>query len=217
MTQFGDDKTSKILLLDISSIEINKKENTKDFNHIFITLLNRILDKLAETVQIEFYIVALLPRVAMFVKRKEKQTLAEKFQEVIKVEKDITSISIHLGNEEDKYSTSKKNGKKGKQISESELEKKDKDPIDMESMQPLIKQLANEIIDMNKRKGKGKKPFNPLFKKKTNTSTPPPIPPNSGINLEDYSMENFCHTHHANHSKKTFPKFINSFIAMMLP
>ena len=30
-------------------------------------------------------------------------------------------------------------------------------------------------------------------------------------------MDNFCHTHYANHSEKTCPKFINSFKEMILP
>ena len=63
----------------------------------------------------------------------------------------------------------------------------------------------NEIIDLNKNKGEGKKPFNHFFKRKTNMNNPPPTPSNFGINLEDYAMENFCHAHHANHSERTFP------------
>ena len=98
MTQFGDDKTSRILFLQISRIKINNKQKVKDFNQIFITLLNRILDKLVELVQIEFYTSTLPPPIAMFVKGKKKQTLAENFQEAIKVEKDLEYISIHLRN-----------------------------------------------------------------------------------------------------------------------
>ena len=75
----------------------------------------------------------------------------------------------------------------------------------MESMQRVIKQLTNEIIDLNKKTGEGKKPFKPFFKKKTSMDTPPLIPPTSGINLEDCAMENFCHTHHTNHSERTCP------------
>ena len=123
------------MFLEISKIKINKKEKVKDFNQIFITILNRIPNNLAEVVvQIEFYIVALPPPIGMFIKRKEKQTLEENFQEANKVEKDIASISRHLGNEENKYSTSERNGKKGKRISKSKSDKKDKDPTDMESI-----------------------------------------------------------------------------------
>ena len=42
--------------------------------------------------QIEFYTAALLAHISMFVKRKEKQTLAENFEEAIKVEKDLEAI-----------------------------------------------------------------------------------------------------------------------------
>ena len=118
---------------------------------------------MAEAVQIEYYTATLLPPVSMFVKSKEKQTLGENFQEAIKVEKDLETISIHLGNEENKASTSGRNWNKGKWISKSKSDKKDKDPIDMESMQQMIKHLMNEIIDLKKRKVDGKKPFKPLF------------------------------------------------------
>jgi hypothetical protein len=42
----------------------------------------------------------------MFVKRKEKHTLAENFKESIKVEKDFASISSHPSNQENRPSTS---------------------------------------------------------------------------------------------------------------
>ena len=62
-------------------------------------------------------------------------------------------------------------------------------------------------------KGEGKK----HVKNKTNTNTSPQIPPTSGINFEDYAMDNFCRTHYSNNSEKTCPKFINSFKEMILP
>lgn len=73
---------------------------------IFITLLNRIPDKPADAVKIDFYIVTLLPPVTMFVKRKSKQTLVKNFVEAIKVEKDLAIISHHLGNDKSEASTS---------------------------------------------------------------------------------------------------------------
>ena len=53
------------------------------------------MDKPVESIQIEFYIDSLLPPITMFVNGKEKQTLAENFQEAIKVEKDLVAISSH--------------------------------------------------------------------------------------------------------------------------
>jgi hypothetical protein len=85
----------------------------------------------------------------------------------------------------------------------------------MESMQRVLKQITNELIDLKKRKGEGKKPFKPFMKKRTYST--PPIPSTSGINIEDYAMDNFYRTHHANHSKRTCPEFINSFTAMVTP
>ena len=85
----------------------------------------------------------------------------------------------------------------------------------MTSMQRVIKQLTNELIDLNNTKGEGNKPFKPFMKKRTDSS--PQIPPTFGINVEDYAMDNFCCTHHMNHSERTCPKFINSFTTMLTP
>lgn len=85
--RLGADKTSRTLLLELSRLRINKNEKVKEFNQIFITLLNRISDKPAEAIQIEYYTVALPLSIAMFVKREEIRTLVENFVEAIKVEK----------------------------------------------------------------------------------------------------------------------------------
>jgi hypothetical protein len=42
----------------------------------------------------------------MFVKRKEIITLEENFEEAMKIEKDLASISIHRNNDESEASTS---------------------------------------------------------------------------------------------------------------
>ena len=126
-------------------------------------------------------------------------------------------ISNHTGNEECKASTSENNGKKNKGTSKIDSNKKEKEYTNMESMQQMIKQLMTKIVYLKKNKGEGKKPFNPFIKKRTNIDTPPHIAPNLEINLEDYAMDNFCHTHHANHSNKTCPNFINSFSVVLVP
>ena len=74
-------------------------------------------------------------------------------------------------------------------------------------------QLKNEIMNLKRNKGEGKKPI----KKKTNKNTSPQILSTLGINLKDYVMDNFCHAHYANHSEKTSRKFVNLFKAMVLP
>ena len=45
-----------------------------------------------------------------------------------------------------------------------DTEKRDKEPMDMTSMQRFIQQLMNDIIDLKKNKGEGKKPFKPFMK-----------------------------------------------------
>lgn len=71
------------------------------------------------------------------------------------------------------------------------------------------------FTDLKKNKGDVNKPFKPFMKKRTNST--PQIPPISGINIEYYAMDNYCHTGLANHSKRTCPKFINSFTTLLTP
>jgi hypothetical protein len=78
------------------------------------------------------------------------------------VEKDIASIASFQGNEENKPSSSEKPIKK-KGILKTDTEKKDKEATDMASIQRALKQTTNELIDLKKIKGEGKKPFKPLM------------------------------------------------------
>ena len=215
LSQFGDDRTSGVLVLELSRMMFEKNDKVEDFNRRFINLLNKIPGNPVESIQVEFYIVALPPAIAMFVKAREKITLAENFLEAIKVEKDMASISSHQGNEENKPYSSEKNTKKNKGILRTDTKKKDKEPIDTTSMKRVIKQLTNDIIDLKKNIGEGKKPFKLFMKKRTYFV--PQLPPTLGINIENYAMDNFCRTHHANHYERTCPEFINSFTAMLTP
>ena len=180
LNQFGDDRTSGMLVLEISRMRCYKKDKIKDFNQRFINLLNYIPEKPAKSIQVKFYTTSLPPSIAMFVKARQKRTLAENFIKALQVEKDIASISSSQGNEENKPSSSEKTIKK-KGILKTDTEKKDKEPTDMASMQRVLKQITNELIDLKKRKGEGKNPFKPFMKKRTYSA--PPIPPTLGINI----------------------------------
>ena len=78
---------------------------------------------------------------------------------------------------------------KKKGILKTDTEKKDKEPTNMASVQRVLKQITNELIDLKKNKGEGKKPFKPFMKKRTYSA--PQIPPTSGINIEYYAMDKF--------------------------
>ena len=77
----------------------------------------------------------------------------------------------------------------------------------------VIFQLQSEIMSLKRSKKEGKKPT----MNKTNINNSHQIPPTSGINLEDYVMDNFCHAHYTNHSEKSCLEFMNLFKAMILP
>jgi hypothetical protein len=68
LNQFRDDRTSGMLVLEISRMRCDKKDKIKDFNQRIINRLNRILEKPTESIQVELYTVALPPFIAMFVK-----------------------------------------------------------------------------------------------------------------------------------------------------
>ena len=76
LSQFGDDRTFGVLVLELLRIRFDKKEKVKDFNGRFISLLNHIPENPVEYIQVEFYIASLPPAIAMFVKAREKRTLA---------------------------------------------------------------------------------------------------------------------------------------------
>jgi len=68
---------------------LEKKEKVKDFNQCFTTVLNKFIVEIAplEPLAFKYYTSALLPSIAMFVKRADKATLAHNFQEAKVVEK----------------------------------------------------------------------------------------------------------------------------------
>ena len=68
ISQFGDDKTSRMMVLELSRMRCDKKDRIKYFNQRFINHLNRIPEKPTESIQVEFYTVVLPPTIAMFVK-----------------------------------------------------------------------------------------------------------------------------------------------------
>lgn len=77
----------------------------------------------------------------------------------------------------------------------------------------VILKLQNEIMSLKRSKREGKKPM----KKMTNKNNSHQIPPTSGINFEDYEMDNFCCAYYANHSEKNCLEFMNLFKVMILP
>jgi hypothetical protein len=88
-----------MMVLELLRMRCDKKDRIKDFNQRFINHLNHIPKKPIESIQVEFYIAALPPSIAMFVKAQQKRTLAENFIEAFQVENDIASISSSQDNE----------------------------------------------------------------------------------------------------------------------
>lgn len=76
MTKFREDDNLGTLLLNISSMRVEEKENIKDFNQIILTILIQIptTSKPNDAVLMEFYTKALPHSMAMWVKMEGKST-----------------------------------------------------------------------------------------------------------------------------------------------
>lgn len=83
----------------------------------------------------------------------------------------------------------------------------------MDSLSKIIKKLSNGVVDLKKSYNEGtscRRPWRPLFKR--NTSPPSNQNPSANqIQLEEFSLQNFCREHNANHCEQTCPSFINMF------
>ena len=88
---FGDDKTPKELVIELSSMKTKDEERVKDYNHWFSYLKNRIPNTVipVEELLVSYYIKGLPTQIAMWVKRSRKESLQDAFSEAIKVERDM--------------------------------------------------------------------------------------------------------------------------------
>jgi hypothetical protein len=92
-----DEKNLAILFKELVALNIENKENVKDFKKKFTTILNNIMVESTppETMTIQYYTSALHPSIGMFVKQVGKVTLAKTFEESKEFEKDILSLGSH--------------------------------------------------------------------------------------------------------------------------
>ena len=75
--KFGDDKTPKELVRELSSMKTKGKERVKDYNQWFSYLKNRIPSTIlpVEELLVAYYIKGLPTQIAMWVKRARKESL----------------------------------------------------------------------------------------------------------------------------------------------
>jgi hypothetical protein len=110
LEKFRDDKSPEVLVMELSSLKMNPKENIKDFNQRFLTLKNQIPTNSmpTENLIITYYTKSLHQNIAIWVKRSKKATLLEAFEEASQIEKDILSLKYTTSNEKETSSSSKK-------------------------------------------------------------------------------------------------------------
>ena len=137
------------MVLELSQMSMVPKEWVKKFNQILLTLRNKILTdmRLVEEVTIEFYTKGLPVTIAMFLKRVKLTTLAVVFDETVLIEKKRNNLVANMENECDNPSTSKKCTE---QSDKNIPENKEASSFDLDSLQMVIKKLADEVIDIKK-------------------------------------------------------------------
>ena len=98
MTNFEEDETLHTLLMKISSIRLESKEKVKDFNQMFLTLLNEFptTTEPNDIVLMEWYTKDISHSMAMWVKMSRNAPFNETFDEAIKVEKEMPSLSTNM-------------------------------------------------------------------------------------------------------------------------
>jgi hypothetical protein len=110
-----------------------------------MTFLNKKLEYSwpPTNVLLEFYTTSLPSSITIFVKREAKNTLDETIEETLDVEMEMTSI-VNKVAVEDRRALPPTNRVTLKD------EKKDKEALDFESLQKLVKSLTNDILDIKK-------------------------------------------------------------------
>ena len=104
LTKFGDDKSTKTLISDLSNLKAEAREPIKDFNVRFNKILNKIptASQPSKEVRCEWYITTLPSNLAVFVDRENKKTLVENLTEAIAVEKHVIALEKRSAIEERK-------------------------------------------------------------------------------------------------------------------
>ena len=123
---------------------------------------------------------------AMFVRQRAKLTLAENFEEAIKVEKDMSAIKANPGMDTDAASSSHK--KTGSPTKNTNPDKKGQDSLDLDSLQSVIKKLSNEIIDLNKGSSENTPPKEPPrqpFRRPFPNTAPRQTPPSEANSVDE--------------------------------
>jgi hypothetical protein len=130
--KFGDENTPISLFKELVALNMGKKENIKDFNQCFTTILHKFTIETTplEPLIVEYYTSTFLPSIGMLVKSANKTTLAQNFEEFKEVERELFSLGNHSASKETKV-----DGKKPLLLSKPF----EKDPKDIDSVVKLVK------------------------------------------------------------------------------
>jgi hypothetical protein len=144
-----DDKYPEVLVMELSNLKMNPKEKFKYFNQRFLTLKNKIpiVSMPAKNMIVTYYAKPLHHTTTMWVKRSKMNILLEYFEEAVLIEKDMLILKDNTNTETQSTSSSKKNIEI---LTKPPSNKKDQEPIDMESLQKDFQNLSNQVLDLKR-------------------------------------------------------------------
>jgi len=185
LNKFGDDRSTAMLINDLSNLKAEAREPIKDFNLRFNKILNKIpaASQPSEEVRCEWYIMALPSNLAIFVDRANKTTLVENLTEALAVEKCVVALEKRSAVEECKF--------KKIFFKEDTKKKQTKDPFDFEGLQKVLKAMSNEMIDIKKQVAEtsSKNPYR-TFKRNPPMEVKPPSTISNVESEEEEEEEN---------------------------
>jgi hypothetical protein len=197
LEKFGDDKPPEVLVMELSSLNMNPKEKIKYFNQRFLTLKNRIpINSMpTENLIVAYYTKSLHQNLEFWVKRSKKEMLLEAFEEASQIKKDILSLKYNLSNEAEITPSSKK---KIEILPRSPQTKTQSERSDLESLQKVIHTLSNQVVDLRRladEASSSKGTYKPPFRKPFPSNRPNANP--EGLNFESlqYAIQTILEAH----------------------
>jgi hypothetical protein len=224
LDKFAEENTTGALMAELFIATMTPKERVKDFNQIFMTILNKFqpVEKPAQELQNEAYANALPASIFMFVKRAAKKTLLENFEEAKMIEfqmKRCKEGQTSLARKE--IHPPLRRGLLFTRPSGTLVEPTpDKGNGDIEDLQRMVKKLSNEIIYMKRNAGEGnqgQRPYKPLFKRNHPFKEIESPPTNLNIDLGNVASDSFCTYHQENHSERECPQWFHAMNLMANP
>jgi hypothetical protein len=148
-----------------------------------------------ESLIVAYYTKSLHNNIAIWVKRSNKNTLLEAFEEARQIEKDILSLKYNLNGEVETTSSSKR---KIEILTRPPQAKIQPETLDLESLQKSFQKLSNQVMDLkrlDKEASSRKRGFKPPFRKTFPPNRPNPTTEDLNFKSLQYALQTILEAH----------------------